>query len=129
MDEAKRVRDIHMRLASPPYEQFFVGDARTISKPNPSSCFLIDLAAFTASPGEERESTTLGPVRVVRTYVDGPQGIGRNNQLFVSWAGPHKGRPVTKQRLSHFLVEAITMASSNEVLQSPEGLCAHSTRR
>lgn len=91
---AKRVRDIHLRLASPPYEQFFMGDARIILKPN----------------------------------VDSPQDIGRNNQLFVSWAGPHKGRPVTMQHLSHFLVEAITMTYSNEVLQSPEGLCAHSTR-
>lgn len=70
----------------------------------------------------------LCPVRVVRTYVGSPQDIRRNNQLFVYWAGPHKSRPVTKQRLSYFLVEAITMTSSNEILQSPEGLCAHSTR-
>lgn len=48
---AKRVRDIHLRLASPPYEQFVMGDARIILKPNPRSCFLIDLAAVTASPG------------------------------------------------------------------------------
>lgn len=49
------------------------------------------------------------------------QRFRRSDQLLVSWAGPHKGRPVTKQRLSHWVVEAIALTYLNQGLQPPEG--------
>ncbi|KAK5928475.1 hypothetical protein CgunFtcFv8_013535 [Champsocephalus gunnari] len=45
-----------------------------------------------------------------------------------SCPGPHKGKPVTKQRLSHWIVEAIALAYTSQNLQAPSGLRAHSTR-
>lgn len=84
----------------------------------------IDLAAFTTSL-EEQPARRLCPVCVVRTYVDRTCCCRRSDQPFVSWAGAHKGRPVTKQRLSHWVVEAIALAYSNQGLQPPEGLHAH----
>lgn len=109
---AMRVSDIHELSLHPSCAQFFSGDVRMILKPNPA--FVpkvvglgspINLAAFTASP-EEQWSHTLCPVRAVRTYVDRTGCFRRSNQLFLSWAGPHRGRPVTKQRLCFGLYES-----------------------
>lgn len=55
-------------------------------------------------------------------------GFRRSNQLFVSWAGPHRDKHVTKQRLSHWMVEAIALAYTSQGLQLPERLQAHLTR-
>lgn len=60
--------------------------------------------------------------------MDGTTGIGRSNQLFVSWAGPHRGKPVSKQHLSHWMVQVTVLAYSNQHLQPPQGPCAHSSR-
>ena len=51
-----------------------------------------------------------------------------NDQLFISWANPQKGKPVTRQRLSQWIVEAIALAYTSQGLQAPTGLRAHSTR-
>ena len=67
------------------------------------SCSPIDLVAFAASPGEQR-SHALCPVHAVHTYMDRTKGSRRSDQLFVSWAISHKGKPITKQRLSHWVV-------------------------
>ncbi|KAK5915714.1 hypothetical protein CesoFtcFv8_001280 [Champsocephalus esox] len=66
--------------------------------------------------------------RALHTYMDRSKELRLNDQLFVSWAKPHKGKPVTKQRLSHWIVEAIALAYTSQNLQAPLGLRAHSTR-
>ncbi|XP_059182347.1 uncharacterized protein LOC131961092 [Centropristis striata] len=131
---AKRVSDIHALSVHPSCTQFFPGDVRMTLRPNPAfvpkvvgSCSPIDLVAFAASSGELR-SHALCPVRAVRTYVDRTGGFRRSDQLFVSWASPHRGKPITKQRLSHWVVEAIALAYAGQGLQPPVGLRAHSTR-
>lgn len=86
------------------------------------SCSPIDFAAFSASLDGQR-SHSLCPVHVVHTYVDRWESF-----MFVFWAGPHRGKPVMKQCLSHWVVQAIALAYSNQGLQPPEGSCAHSTR-
>ena len=105
-----------------------------ILRPNPAfvpkvvgSCSPIDLLAFAASP-EGQQSHALCPVRAVRMYMDRTRGFRRSDQLFVSWANPHKGKPITKQRLSHWVVEAIALAYTCQGLQPPVGLREHSTR-
>lgn len=50
------------------------------------------------------------------------------DRLFVSWAGLHKGKPGTKQCLSHLEVQAIALACSCCGLQLPEGLRVHTTQ-
>lgn len=54
--------------------------------------------------------------------------LRKSHQLFVSWASPHRGRPVTKQHLSHWLVEVIALSYSNQGLQPPADLQDHFTR-
>ncbi|KAK5900670.1 hypothetical protein CgunFtcFv8_025612 [Champsocephalus gunnari] len=60
--------------------------------------------------------------------MDRSKELRLNDQLFVSWANPHQGKPVTKQRLSHWIVEAIALAYTSQNLQAPSGLRAHWTR-
>ncbi|KAL1255562.1 hypothetical protein QQF64_013623 [Cirrhinus molitorella] len=91
----------------------------------------VDLRAFHPPPfssSEEERLHRLCPVRVLHHYVDGTKGLRKGNQLFVSWADSHKGKPISRQRLSHWLVEAIILAYNSVGLSPPEGLKAHSTR-
>lgn len=47
--------------------------------------------------------------------------------MFVSWATAHLGKPLTKQRLSHWIMGAIAVAYNSKGLQPLVGLRAHST--
>lgn len=81
------------------------------------SCSPIHLVAFAAAPGEQR-SHVLFPVRAVRAYMDNTGTFRRN---------PHKGKPITKQRLYLWVVEAIALANTSQGLQPPAFLQVHST--
>ena len=90
--------------------QFALGDVRMTLKPNPAfvpkvmgSCSPIDLVAI-AAPPEDQRLHTLCPVYAVPIYMDKMRCFRRTDQLFVSWANPHKGKPVTKQSPSHLAV-------------------------
>jgi len=50
-----------------------------------------------------------------------------SDQLFVCFGGTSKGSAVTKLRMSHSIVEAISLAYESHGLTSPLGLRAHST--
>ncbi len=52
----------------------------------------------------------------------------RTEQLFVGFGNCAKGHPVTKQRLSKWIVDAVMLAYSSLGLQCPIGVRAHSTR-
>ena len=70
----------------------------------------------------------LGPVRALHVYVSQSAAFRKGDQLFVSWATPHRGKPLSHQRLSHWIVEAISLAYGCKGLKPPHGLRAHSTR-
>uniref|UniRef100_A0A1A8PZ04 ribonuclease H n=1 Tax=Nothobranchius rachovii TaxID=451742 RepID=A0A1A8PZ04_9TELE len=135
---AKRVSDLQALSVHPSCTQFAPGDMKVSLKPNPAfvpkvvgSFSPIILTAFYplpfSSPEEERWHK-LCPIRALKEYVNRTENLRRGDQLFVSWGGPRKGKPVTKQRLSHWIVEAISMAYSCQGIQAPVGLRAHSTR-
>ncbi|KAK7896412.1 hypothetical protein WMY93_021737 [Mugilogobius chulae] len=137
---AKRVSDIHALSVSTSCMQFIRGGSKVLLKPNPAfmpkvfnptlSCLPIELSALSPlSDAEERQQLhALCPVRALRVYVDKTASFRGTEQLFVSWAPPHRGKPLTKQRLSHWIVEAITVAYESSGLHPPAGLRAHSTR-
>ncbi|KAK5884596.1 hypothetical protein CesoFtcFv8_018399 [Champsocephalus esox] len=115
---SKRVSDIHALSVHPSCTQFAPGQTRVLLKPNPAftprvvgSCTPIDIEAFPpqlVSSGEQQQDL-LCPVWALHTYMDRSKELRLNDQLFESWANPHKGKPVTKQRLSHWIVEAIAL--------------------
>ncbi|KAK5882516.1 hypothetical protein CesoFtcFv8_021095 [Champsocephalus esox] len=133
---AKRVSDIHALSVHPSCTQFSAGQTRVLLKPNPAfvpkvvgSCTPIDIVAFPPPlcSSEEQRPNLLCPDCALRTYMDRSKEFRCNDQLFVSWANPQKGKPVTRQRLSHWTVEAIALAYTSQGLQAPTGLRAYST--
>lgn len=138
---AKRVGDLHALSVHPSCLRFGPGDSKVSLRPNPAyipkvmdttfSCLPLDLTAFCPPPfasEEQQRLHSLCPVRALRAYVTRTSSLRKADQLFVSWSGPHKGKPITKQRLSHWIVEAIALAYSAKGLEPPDGLRAHSTR-
>ena len=135
---ARRVSDVHALSVSPECMRFN-GDARVVLKTNPA--FLpknrllapvpIELAAFYPPPfasDEERRGHNLCPVRMLKVYLDRTKAVRTTTQLFVSWDPRAPGRPITKIRLSQWIVEAIEQAYTSRDRAPPVGLRAHSTR-
>ena len=135
---AKRVSDIHALSTSAECMRFN-GCARVVMKTNPA--FLpknrlatpvpVELAAFCPPPfasEEDRRRHNLCPVRALRMYLDKTEVVRKTTQLFVSWDPKTVGQPISKVRLSQWIVEAIERAYSSRDLVPPVGLRAHSTR-
>lgn len=138
MATTKRVSDIHALSVHTSCMRFSPDNLKVSLRPNPAfipkvvgACSQVELDAFQPPPHtspEQQRLHRLCPVRALSAYVDRTRSFRQVDQLFVSWAKPNKGKPVSKQRLSHWIVEAISMAYSSAGLQVPVGLRAHSTR-
>ncbi|KAI2642399.1 ORF V: Enzymatic polyprotein [Labeo rohita] len=70
----------------------------------------------------------LCPVRALRIYVDRTRSFRRSEQLFVCFGGLQKGNVVSKQRLAHWVVDAITLVYQCQGEPCPLGVRAHSIR-
>ena len=133
----KRVSDLHALSVHSECTQF--SDGKVTIRPNPAfvpknpwvQCNPVELEEFHPPPfgsQEDRRLHSLCPVRVLRVYMDRSRTLRKSDQLFVSWAARMIGAPITKQRLSHWIVEAIQLAYSSKGMQPPGALRAHSTR-
>ena len=87
----------------------------------------IQLAHFDP-PSEEGGYELLCPVRALRAYISATADIRQSKQLFVCHGGPNRGRALTKQRLSHWVVDTITQAYRASGHPPPSGIRCHSTR-
>ena len=141
LSSAKRVGEIRALSVHPSCLQFAPGSNKVCLIPNPSfmpkvidpsyHCAPIELMAFHPPPfssPEEQRLNSLCPVRALRTYMEKTRDFRRADQLFVSCALSHRGKPISQQRLSHWIVDAIRLAYESKGLQAPVGLRAHSTR-
>nr|XP_043888269.1 uncharacterized protein LOC122773567 [Solea senegalensis] len=141
LSTAKRVSDLQALSIRPSCLQFGPGLSKVCLRPNPAfvpkvvesayRCPTVELLAFHPPPfssTEEQRLNTLCPVRALQSYVSRTADFRRTDQLFVSWSTTHKGKPLSRQRLSHWIVEAISVAYSCKGLLPPQGLRAHSTR-
>ncbi len=82
-----------------------------------------------AAPGGGTLSPSFAcPVRALRCYIDRTQSFRTSDQLFVCNGGREKGNAVSKQRLAHWTVVAITLAYQAQGVPCPLRLRAHSTR-
>ncbi len=82
-----------------------------------------------AAPGGGRPSPGFAcPVRALRHYVDRTQSFRTSDQLFVCHGGRQKGNAVSKQKMPHWIVDAITLAYQAQGVPCPFRLRAHSTR-
>ncbi|KAL0149007.1 hypothetical protein M9458_055622 [Cirrhinus mrigala] len=81
-----------------------------------------------SSQEDDPNLTLLCPIRALRIYMERTQPFRRSEQLFVCYGGQQKGKAVSKQRISHWLVNAIRMAYLARGLPCPLEVRAHSTR-
>ena len=138
---AKRASDIHALSVNESCMRFSGNGTRVTVRPNlsflpktfPSGCDPVELVAFHPPPfasEEDRRLNCLCPVRALRLYKARTAPFRLGDQLFVAWApqAQRKGKPVTKVRLSQWIVEAIQLAYASRGVELPAGLRAHSTR-
>ena len=87
------------------------------------------LARFQPQSGTtENESELLCPVRALEAYIAATANLRRSDQLFLCYGGPRLGCPLSKQRLSHWIVSVICHAYAAGHCSLPVGVRAHSTR-
>ncbi|KAK0135508.1 hypothetical protein N1851_028633 [Merluccius polli] len=93
---------------------------------------VLEVDAFqpaSASQAEQERLLTLCPVRALRAYLTHTQPLrGAHSQLFVCYGAAKRGLPLSKQRLSHWLVEVISHAHRASGMQVTPAIRAHSTR-
>ncbi len=66
--------------------------------------------------------------RLNQSFSESTQSFRTSDQLFVCFGGQQKGKAVSKQRLAHWIVEAIVLAYQARCLPCPLGVRAHSRR-
>ncbi len=135
----KRVGDLQALSMNADCMQFGLGDCNITLKPklgyvpkSLSTLFRAQVVRFLLSLQSRRlhrmPNQVLCPVRALRVYIDRTAQFRQSEQLFVCFGGSTKGQPVSKQRLSHWVVEAIALAYSSQGMECPIGVRAHSTR-
>ncbi len=132
----KWVGDLQALSVNPDFLEFGPNDSKDVLKPRlgyvpkvlstPFRAQVIMLSAF--SPPTASQESLLCPVRALRIYIEHYASYRKSEQLIVGFGNHAKGGPVTKQRLSKWLVDAITLEYSSSWLQCPMGLRAHSTK-
>ncbi len=115
----KQVGDLQALSVNSTCLEFGPNDSKVVLKPRldyvpkvlstPFRAQVIALSALSPST-DDQELSLLCPVRALRVYIERSASYRRSEQLFVGFGNRAKGRPVTKQRISRWLVDAITLA-------------------
>ncbi len=77
---------------------------------------------------EDERLHLLCPVRALKLYVDRSKIWRKSSQLLVCFGAGRRGLATSKQRISHWVRDAISLAYEARKLPSPLSLRAHSTR-
>ncbi len=138
---AKRIGDLHAFSVDSDCIRFGPGDCSITLRPRmgyvpkslstPFKIQTVSLSALSSESTASREAdaqTSVCPVRALRIYIDRSAGFRQSDQLFVCYGGCARGRTVSKQRLSHWIVDAIAAAYTNQGLECPLHIRGHSTR-
>ncbi len=133
----KRMGDLQALSVSPTCLEFGPNDSKIVLKPRHgympkvlSTPFRAQVITLSAHPPSEQDQglNLLCPVRALRIYIEHSAYIRQSEQLFVCFGGRTKGSPVTKQRLSRWIIDTITLSYSSLGQQRPMGVRALSTR-
>ncbi len=133
----KRVGDLQAFSVDDSCLQFGPADSQIILRPRPgyvpkvpTTPFRYQVVSLQALLPEEADPALalLCPVRALSHYVDRTQSFRTSDQLFVCHGGRQKGNAVSKQRMAHWIVDAITLAYQAQGVPCPFRLRAHSTR-
>ncbi len=133
----KRVGDLQAFSVDESCLEFGPGDSHVVLRPRPgyvpkvpTTPFRDQVLSLQALPLEEADPALalLCPVRALRLYIDRTQSLRTSDQLFVCYGGQQKGKAVSKQRMAHWIVDAIALAYQAQGVPCPLRLRAHSTR-
>ena len=137
---AKRVGELHALSVARDCVRWNSDGSGVTMWPNPAflpkrlSAFHVNqpirLTAYAPQPGAEGlhpGGVLLCPIRALRQYVDRTSGFRETDALFVCYGGHRKGCALSKQPLSHWIVDAILQAYERKGLPVPPVRC-HSTR-
>ncbi|XP_029924002.1 uncharacterized protein LOC115371027 [Myripristis murdjan] len=138
---ARRVSELHALSVHGDCCRFSSDGSSVVLRPNPAflpkvltefhlsqSVELRSLSPPDDGEDAEQGQSTLCPVRALTEYIRRTQAIRRSNQLFVCHNPGRLGRPLSKSRLSHWVVDAIRQAYVLSNVPIPSGVRAHSTR-
>lgn len=138
---AKRVGELQALSVHGDLCRFLPEEAGVVLRPNPaflpkvfSDCPLnrevVELRSlyFSQMENGERRHSLVCPVRALRVYVLRTQALRKTDQLFVCFKPERLGQPLSKARLSHWIVDAIQQAYVGTGAPFPSGVRAHSTR-
>ena len=141
LTSAKRVSDLSALSVAPSCLRIQGDGSSAVLRPNPAftpksitSSFrsrVITLDGFFPPPHNSEEEATshlLCPVRVLSCYVARTAASRRTQHLFVHYREQSLGLPLSAQRLSHWLCEAVAQAYLCSGVDPPESIRAHSTR-
>ncbi len=132
----KRVRDLQAFSVSEECLVFGPVYSHVVLRPRPgyvptvpTTPFRDQVVNLQALPSEEADPALalLCPVRALRIYVDRTRNFRSSEQLFVCHGGQQKWKAVSKQRLAHWIVEAVALAYQSQGEPCPLGVRAHST--
>ncbi|KAL0164598.1 hypothetical protein M9458_040351, partial [Cirrhinus mrigala] len=139
LSSLKRVGDLQALSVAPSFLDFAPGLSKAFLYPRagyipkvPSSAPRpVVLQAFCPPPfwdPDQQKLNCMCPVRALDTYVHRAAGWRKSDQLFVCYGPPKKGFPASKQTLSRWIVDAISLSYASSGLPPPLGVRAHSTR-
>ncbi len=136
----KRVGDLQALSVSEMCMDFAPGLVKVTLRPRPgyipkvlSTSFrsqVVTLHSFHPPPfalSEDEKLHMLCPVRALKLYVDRSK-VCQSSQLLVFFVAGCRGLATSKQRISHWVRDAISLAYEVRSLPSPLSLQAHSTR-
>ncbi len=92
---------------------------------------VVTLHSFHPPPfasSEDERLHLLCPVRALKLYVDRSKVWRKSPQLLICFGAGRRGLATSKQRISHWVRDAISLAYEARNLPSPLSLRAHSTR-
>ncbi len=137
----KRVGDLQALSVSKMCMDFAPGLVKVTLRPRPgyipkvlSTSFrsqVFTLHSFHPPPfalSEDEKLHMLCPVRALKLYVDRSKVWRKSSQLLVCFGTGRHGLATSKQRISHWVSDAISLAYEVRNLPSPLSLQAHSTR-
>ncbi len=137
----KRVGDLQAFSVSETCMDFAPGLVKVTLRPRPgyipkvlSTSFrsqVVTLHSFHPPPfasSEDERLHMLCPVRALKLYVDRSKVWRKSPQLLICFGAGRHGLATSKQRISHWVRDAISLAYEARKLPSPLSLRAHSTR-
>ncbi len=124
----KRVGDLQAFSVDDSCLEFGPADSHVVLRPRPGYVPKVPTTPFRDQVVDLQAIALLCPVHALRVYVDHTQSFRTSDQLFVCFGGQQMGKAVSKQRLAHWIVEAIVLAYQARRLPCPLGVRAHSTR-